>query len=89
MVITTCPSWYTNMLCDCQLAAVMEAATGRIDRARVRAPVLQNGLVESIRFVLGGQCSTSRRVLRLLTRAGIVRELPYRIGEVPPYSSFN
>ena len=53
----------------------MEAATGRIDCARIRAPVSQDGLVDSIRFVLGGQCPESRFVLGLLTMPG------YRSGE--------
>ena len=55
------------MLCDCEFAAEMEAAAGRIDFERVCAPVHQDGLVDSIRFVLRGQCPASRRVLRLLT----------------------
>ena len=58
---------YVYMLCDCEFAAVMEAAAGRIDFERVCAPVHQDGLVDSIRFVLRGQCPASRRVLRLLT----------------------
>ena len=66
---------HVYMLCNCQLAAVMEAATGRIDCARIRAPVSQDGLVDSIRFVLGGQCPESRFVLGLLTMPG------YRSGE--------
>ena len=61
---------HVYMLCDCQLAAVMDDATDRIGRARFRAPVPQDGYMDSIRFVLGGRCSESRHVLRLLSISG-------------------
>ena len=38
---------YVYMLCDCEFAAVMEAAAGRSDFERVCAPVHQDGLVDT------------------------------------------
>ena len=61
---------HVYMLCGGQLAAVLDAATGRVDGARIHAPVPQDGVVDSIRFVLDDQCPMSRQVLRLLTIPG-------------------
>ena len=65
---------YVYMLCDCEFAVVMGAATGRIDLTRVRAPVHQDGLAGSIRFVLSGQCPASRLILTLLTLPGYLND---------------
>ena len=47
---------------------VMElAAGGPVDRNRVRTPRMPDGLADSLKFVLGGSCEASRRLLRLLT----------------------
>ena len=49
-----------------------DAATRHIDRARARTPVPQDGVVDSIRFVLSGVASVlyRRMVLKLLTISG-------------------
>ena len=54
-------------LCYGDFGAVMSTAAGRVDQDLVRAPVEENGLVDSIRLVLAGNCQASRRLLRLLT----------------------
>ena len=55
-------------MCNASFGAVMElAAGGAIDSDRVRAPRMPNGLEDSIRQVLHGNCEASRRLLRLLT----------------------
>ena len=54
-------------LCYGDFSAVMSTAAGRVDQDLVRAPVEENGLVDSIRLVLAGNCQASRRLLRLLT----------------------
>ena len=48
--------------------AVMRlAAGGAVDSDRVRAPRVPDGLQDSLKLVLAGNCETSRRLLRLLT----------------------
>lgn len=48
--------------------AILElAAGGAVDTDRVRAPRMPDGLVDSLRLVLRGNCEVSRRLLRLLT----------------------
>ena len=48
--------------------AVMRlAAGGAVDSDRVRAPRVPDGLQDSIKLVLAGNCEASRRLLKLLT----------------------
>ena len=54
-------------LCRCDFGAVMNIAAGRVDRDRVRAPLEETGLINSLRLVLAGNCEASRHLLRLLT----------------------
>ena len=55
-------------MCNADFRAVMElAAGGAVDSDRVRTPRMPDGLVDSIKPVLQGNCETSRRLLRLLT----------------------
>ena len=55
-------------MCNADFRAVMElAAGGAVDSDRVRTPRMPDGLVDSIKLVLQGNCETSRRLLRLLT----------------------
>ena len=55
------------VICGSDFGAVMSAAAGHIDPDVVRAPQEENGLVDSLRLVLAGNCQASRRLLRLLT----------------------
>ena len=54
-------------ICGVDFSAVMSAAAGHIDPDVVKAPQEENGLVDSLRLVLAGNCQASRRLLRLLT----------------------
>ena len=55
-------------MCNRNFRAVMElAAGGPVDIDRVQVPLVEDGLTDSIRLVLQGNCEASRRLLRLLT----------------------
>ena len=54
-------------MCDRDMSAVLDLAAGQSNWERVRAPNMPNGLVDSIKLVLHGNCEASRRLLRLLT----------------------
>ena len=58
---------YVHALCHGDFGAIMNFAAGHVDSDLVRAPLENNGLVDSIRLVLTGNCQASRRLLRLLT----------------------
>ena len=56
-------------MCNRDLGTILNIAAGRADRDLVRAPLQKDGLVDSLRLVLAGNCQASRRLLRLLTSA--------------------
>ena len=53
-------------MCGGDFGAVMNVAAGKADHDLVRAPLEENGLVDSLKLVLAGNCQASRRLLRLL-----------------------
>ena len=55
-------------MCNGDFRALLElAAGGAVNADRVRAPRMPDGLADSLRLVLTGNCEASRRLLRLLT----------------------
>ena len=54
-------------ICRSDFDADMSAAAGHADPDPVRVPQEEDGLVDSLRLVLAGNCQASRRLFRLLT----------------------
>ena len=53
-------------MCGGDFGALMRIAAGELNEDMVTAPLVDDGLVDSIRLVLAGNCQASRRLLRLL-----------------------
>ena len=59
---------HVHDLCNREYQAVMELASGSpVDLERVRPPRMPDGMKDSLKFLLQGNCEASRRLLRLLT----------------------
>ena len=47
---------HVSELCNRDFGAVMRAAAGHVESEMISAPVVENGLVDSLRMALTGQC---------------------------------